>query len=794
MSGPLGSAQWMYASGAEVTQQSLKFNDDESQYLSWTPAAAGNRKTWTWSGWVKRGNLGINSFIFGCGSSGSNFAFMGFSSDNTIDIRDYQGTYTYSSKTSQVFRDTSAFYNLVLVADMNNATSTDRIKLFVNGERVTSWSSAPSPTTKDLVTNSAIQHVIGSGYYNDGSGVNSYMDGYLSDVYFIDGQALAPTSFGEEKDGTWIPKSYSGGAYGTNGFHLDFNGNTNDASGNGNNWTANNISAHDYVPDSPTNNFATLNPLTRPVGAAAAFSTSNGNLNCGVQYVGPDSTIAMSSGKWYWEVMPISGTSSNNPRIGIVPSNHGTYSGTSVGDPVGTYGYASTGQKGSGGTYSSYGSSYTDNDVIGVALDMDAGTIAFYKNGTSQGTAYTGLTGEFLASVGTGAAITMALGFNFGQDSTFSGTRSAGGNQDANGIGDFAYAPPSGFLSLCSASLPTPTIIDGSEHFNTVLWSGDSVDNRDITGIGFDADLTWFKARSNTNSNGLFDTVRGNSNPNGLSSNSTSAEFDWTGIFKGHITDGFTVGTDSAVNQSGQTYVAWNWKAGGTAVSNTNGTITSQVSANTDAGFSIVSYTGNGTSGATIGHSLGVKPDMIIFKDRDSAQTWTTYHSSLGATKLIFLNRTDAFYTEPWLNNTEPTSSVITLSTYSDVNTSGDNYIAYCFANSDIIKAGSYVGNGSTDGPMVFAGGRPAWILVKRSSAVDHWFVWDSVRDSYNLSNSALSPSLITFPESSITGDEIDIVSNGFKLRTSNGIANASGNTYIYLAILETPLKFANAR
>ena len=220
-----GSPTWMYNAGGNfypyLLNQSLRFNDNDSAYLRHTPPSAGNLRAWTWSAWVKRGNIGINSFIFGCGSSSSNFAFIGFSSDNTIDIRDYQSSYTYSSKTSQVFRDTSAWYHILLAADMDNSTATDRIKLFVNGERVTSFNSAPSPTTKDLVTNSAIQHVIGSGYYNDGSGVNSYLDGYLFDVHFIDGQALDPTSFIKTENNQLKPKEYFG-TYGTNGFRLNF--------------------------------------------------------------------------------------------------------------------------------------------------------------------------------------------------------------------------------------------------------------------------------------------------------------------------------------------------------------------------------------------------------------------------------------------------------------------------------------------------------------------------------------------------------------------------------------------
>jgi hypothetical protein len=419
------------------------------------------------------------------------------------------------------------------------------------------------------------------------------------------------------------------------------------------------------------------------------------------------------------------------------------------------------------------------------------GLLKLYKNNSFQRT-ITANNQYTYAPACTAGSVSAFWTFNFGQDSTFSGARPAGGNQDDNGIGDFAYAPPSGYLALCTANLPTPTIVDGSEHFNTVLFSANN-STQSITGVGFQPDWVWTKSRTNAYSHGLYDSVRGVNLR--LRSDTTGAEVSQTNMLNSFDADGFSLGQNDDANYLGSG-VAWNWKAGGTAVSNTDGSITSQVSANTDAGFSIVSYTGNGTSGATIGHSLGVKPDMIIFKDRDSAQTWTTYHSSLGATKLLFLNRTDAFYTEPWLNNTEPTSSVITLSTYSDVNTSGDNYIAYCFANTEgYSKAGSYTGNGSTDGPFVYTGFRPAFVIMKRTDFTSDWVTIDDARSTYNAVDDVLVPNNSNAEAANLgSGYEVDFTSNGFKVRSTWSAQNASGGTYIYLAFAETPFKYANAR
>lgn len=443
-------------------KNSLRFRNSASAYLNKTFTTPTNNKIWTWSGWVKRGAL-IQSGLLSSFVDANNRDVIQFESDALRYVVITAGSVVLDLVTTQVFRDPSAWYHLIVSVDTTQATASNRTKMYVNGSQVTSFSTSTYPTQNLNTYINSASNVAAIGRYQSSS-PGGYADYYLAEVNFVDGQQLTPSSFGKTDAATnqWIPKKFAG-TYGTNGFYLKFADASaataaaigKDSSGNGNNWTPNNISVtagltYDAMIDSPSlsaaaSNYATLNPLTRPVGAGGAFTVGQGNLQTAMSYIGPDSTIAMSSGKWYWEVIPTGGTSGYNPRIGIVPSNHGTYSGTSVGDGSGTYGYDSTGQKGSGGTYSSYGSSYTDADVIGVALDMDNGKIWFSKNGVwnasgdpAAGTnaAYTSITGEYFASVGTGGnGGGFTCHFNFGQR-------------------PFNSTPPSGFKSLNTFNLP----------------------------------------------------------------------------------------------------------------------------------------------------------------------------------------------------------------------------------------------------------------------------------------------------------------------------------------------------
>jgi hypothetical protein len=568
-----------------------------------------------------------------------------------------------------------------------------------------------------------------------------------------------------------------------------------DVSGQGNHWTPNNLDYRDSLPDSPANNFAVMNPVIGSHGC----TVKEGNLYTVV----PDnksigSTFAVDSGKWYVEFYS---NSSSFVSAGIVGDSQAFGANLNSSSVAYMYSYAGAVYKEGTGDFTP--TTYTSGDVIGFYIDLDNNKLYIYKNGagitTSEGTHVVGSLGISITnrnyyfgttSNGNNAEVI----FNFGQDSTFAGAKPMGAFTDDNSIGNFQYAPPAGYLALCTANLTTPTIIDGSEHFNTVLYAGNSTTGHAITGVGFQPDWVWLKGRNYSGaSHSLTDSVRGATKR--LSSDSTSAEITNAEYLQSFDADGFTVGTHAAHNASGYNYVAWNWKAGGTAVSNTDGSITSQVSANTAAGFSIVSWTGAGGT-STVGHGLGGQPSMIIAKNRDDGtRSWIVYHkdvSSAPETDFLRLESTNAVADYPVWGDTAPTSSVFTVGDAS-TNGSGDAMIAYCFADVEgFSKAGSYTGNGSSDGPFVYTGFRPAWVMFKSATSAESWNIVDSERNVYNVIDNRLYADSSAAESAGVA--LLDFTSNGFKLRATWGSINASGQTFIYLAFAEHPFKYANAR
>jgi len=356
------------------------------------------------------------------------------------------------------------------------------------------------------------------------------------------------------------------------------------------------------------------------------------------------------------------------------------------------------------------------------------------------------------------------------------------------------------YKALSTANLPDPAIdpAQGSspeDYFSTVLYTGDGNNGKSITGVGFQTDFNWTKSRSSGSySHLLSDAVRGFTKY--LYSNQTYAEgTDAANHIQSVNSDGYVINSGASFNANGVTYVAWNWKANGSGVSNNVGTIPSTVSANTESGFSIVSYTGNGTAGATVGHGLNSAPDWVVTHRRDSTSSWRVYHSALGATKMIELHTTGAAEVNGVWNNTAPTSSVFTLSSFGDVNTNTGTYIAYCFHSVEgFSKFGSYTGNSNADGTFVYTGFRPAFVMVKHTTnSSENWHIQDTARGTYNVVPMRLSPNTSGVEESG-SGAYVDMLSNGFKWRTSNPAHNASGATYIYMAFAENPFKYSNAR
>ena len=792
-----GSASPLFigaAAAAEAGYQidrSLRFNDDDSAYLNRTPSSAGNRKTWTWSGWVKRSKLESKTRFFGnLDSTGWNGVHFEFSASDKIRLIDAGANPTINSQliTTASFRDPSAWYHIVVVLDTTESTASDRLKLYVNGVQITDFSTSNYPASNaDGTLNTAQVHSLGrSGAYNV-----EYFNGYFADVYFIDGQALAPTDFGEYDDNNvWQPKEYSG-TYGTNGFHLDFSDNTSttavaeDSSGNNNDWTANNISVasgagNDSLIDTPTNytaasgnnggNYATLNPLM--VDSQGTLSNGNLELTGGSGAFHGFSTIGVSSGKWYAEVTGLTGGGSSNYLAGIADLTQ--LNGSSVFDGFSRgYGYRNDALKINNNSASSYGATYTTSDVIGVAADLDNGTITFYKNGASQGTAYTGIpsgyTYHFAHFCRTSSD---KVAWNFGQR-------------------PFAYTPPTGHLSLCTQNLPDPTIADGSTAFDVNTWVGDGTSNRLIS-TNFSPDFTWMKIISqNGQWHLLADVVRGGDKT--LSTNNTNAEVTRTG-FVSFDSDGFTIGDGNSNPSTAPTLVGFAWDAGTSTVSNTDGSITSSVRASQTNGCSIVTYQSpNSSSNQSVGHGLNAQPGLVIWKNRDTSYSWDVWHQSLSGTQTLQLDNTAA--TRTVAIPARPGSSVFETKT-SYTHNGTDDYLALCFAPIEGFSAfGSYTGNGSNDGPGVFTGFRPAWLLIKNTTDGtdnDYWVLFDTTRSEYNPADKTLIPNLTN--GEGTTSHVLDFLSNGFKLRATHTSRNASGDTYIYAAFAEHPFKTARAR
>ena len=793
-------------------QRSVRLRASNSAYFNRTFGTPTSGNIFTWSGWVKRGAIGAVQPIFNPSYAGGEGAAFNSSSQLVVSVN---GAFLLVS--TAVYRDPSAWYHIVLVSDMGNATASLRFRVYVNGVEVTSWGTdaRASYTSFPYWNKNTVVHYM--GYSN---AYPAYGDGYLTEVNFVDGQALTPSSFGAYNNyGVWSPARYSG-SYGNNGFYLNFQDNSSvtttanvgigkDSSGQGNYWTSNGINvtaysgtppnnvSYDSMLDVPTNtsstnaNYATLNPINVS-GGTTTFSNGNLAVTAGFSttYAKPLGTIGMSSGKWYWEttIVAVGSAAAVGVGDGSVPSTT-----TGLGGAAGELSYVSNGQKYTNNTATAYGASYTTNDVIGIAYDADAGSITFYKNGVSQG-AITGLSGTKFPGVSATGGTAQQYAVNFGQR-------------------PFSYTPPTGFKSLNTFNLPDSIVPVGAQYMAVTTYTGNGTTQSIVnttnnplvapfsnnpSAVPLQPDFLWVKTKSGTTVNWLVNSITGANS--GLISNSTSVEQNLA-IVTSLNSSGFSVSTigntNLTTNGNTATYVAWQWRASNaSAVTNTDGNITTQVSVNRTAGFSIITYTGNGTNpGGTIGHGLGTTPSFIIAKSRGVAE-WPCYHASLPISNTIYLNATYASNT--YLNRYSAVSptTFTTGSNGSELNTSTVNYVAYCWAEvPGFSKFGSYTGNGSAtsppDGTFVYLGFRPRWVLVKSSSAVEGWVIWDSSRNTYNTMPNVLYPNL---PNSEGGSTNIDFLSNGFKLRNTATNGNITGVTYIYAAFAENPFKNALAR
>jgi hypothetical protein len=778
-------------SGGYQVSRSLRFNGSiDNSYLSRTPASAGNRTTWTWSGWVKRSALGgaYQNVLSAANSSSDRYEFYFTPSDELIAEIRIGGT-GYIITTAPIYRDPSAWYHLLVVMDTTQATAANRHKIYINGTQVTNFSSASYPPQNATPQfNAADPHSIGRSQLS-----GQYFNGYLAECFFIDGQALDPSSFTttDLTTGQLVPKAY-GGSYGSNGFKLSFSDNSTtaalgtDTSGNGNTWTTNNFSVtagsgNDSLTDTPTSygtgnsggdvrgNYCTANPLD----TATTIALSNGNLDAAVAS-GSNSkngraTFFPASGKWYWE-MSVNALATGI-WIGIATQAVALNSGAAL-DQTGGYSYGSNGNFYTGGTADSAPASYTTGDVIGCAWDVDAGTIQFYKNNSSQGT-LSSITAGSYAPAFTVTSSTDSISLNFGQRA-------------------FAYTAPSGFKALVDTNLPAPVVAKGSSAMDVALFTGNG-SSQNVTGLNFAPDFVWAKRRSAADSHLLFDALRGATVFMG--SDTTNGDQTLSSGLTAFNSDGFSWGSYG----SGATFVGWAWDAGsGSPVTNNAGSISSNVRANTAAGFSIVSYTGTGATGGTVGHGLGVTPGLIICKSRTNSGTnWLSWHNSFTNNEYVYLNSTVAkqSFSNVW-GSSNPTSTVFGVFANATSDNNWGNMVAYCFAPvSGYSAMGSYVGNASADGPFVFCNFRPKLLLIKTSTTARDWVLYDTSRSTYNAATARLVPNS---SGAEVTSASIDILSNGFKIRSGSGSGfeeiNESGATLIYAAFAENPFQYARAR
>lgn len=779
---------------------SLRMRYGASGNLTRTPSL-GNRKTWTFSFWVKRGSrLGVYETILNC-NNGTGDSFCNLSFYN--DCLSFGSYYTNYRITNQVFRDPNAWYHIIIAVDTTQATGQNRVRVYVNGVEITSFSTNNHPTLNaDLGILQNASHTIGGNVAGSGSNI----DAVFSEVHLVEGLQLTPPSFGKNDtiSGEWVPKRYVG-SYGTNGFRLDFSDTSAataaaigaDRSGNGNNWTPNNISvATDYTRDAlldtPTNNCMVLDGLAKENYTILSDSNQRFTLTGTSNGAGRYGTMPLpKSGKWYWEVTNLVA----NPY----------YAATGILDASGVRDYRGIGwnRSGYGTTLTAYGlvssqygphdkQAFSDTDTFmnatapvwsAATSPMAANAVIMHAYDADNGKYWIGMDGTWFNTSGTANPATgtdphwtpsTSIAFQpfvYGYYSTYPDLATNFGQRA------FAYSPPTGFKAPTTQNMAAATIKKPNSYFNSVAYVGNNATQ--AIGVGFQPDLVWIKRRDAALSHCLYDSTRGTSAR--LSSNSTAAE-DNPGGFASFDVNGFSLAADAngAVNANGASFVAWCWKKGATP------------------GFDIVSYTGSGAN-RTINHALGVAPKLMIIKCRSSnPDDWIAYHSGLNSTTQFLRFSTSAAAASDggtlW-NSTAPTSSVFSLGSGSAVNMNAQTFIAYLFAEvPGFSKFGFYQGTGSSDGQFVNCGFRPALVIFKRTDSSYGWCMFDTAREPNNPKILDIEAEVVN-AENISSSDDIDFVSNGFKIRNVKSGYNVSGGTYVFAAFAEMPVQSpANAR
>tara|TARA_B100000405_G_scaffold47390_1_gene31201 strand:+ start:217 stop:3024 length:2808 start_codon:yes stop_codon:yes gene_type:complete len=925
------------ASGASTgyeVERSLRFNKSDSAYLERTPSSTGNQKVWTWSAWFKRTLLhdtGGTTYLFSSNNVSGNdgIAAIYINNDKINTYFDTSGSNPYGDVNGRLYRDVGAWMHIVWQVDAANTSQ----RIWINGVEESLNSGLNPPDFAYGMNQSGIKMFLG----RDGDWGSDHSNIYFAEVHFSDGNKYQASDFAETDaiTGQWVPKKVNI-TYGTNGFYLNFSDNSGttattlgkDSSGNGNNFTPNNFEVgtgvgNDSVPDTPTNNFPTLNPLYNPVNTT--FGEGNLLMRGGDNFAA-STFLLPKSGKWYAEFSKYNNgalQSISVTRANTAMTNYAGYLG--LADNVEYVSNGELGNRTRGSTSDATAWTNDANIIVAVAVDMDNGAVYFARANTWQnsgdptsGSSKTGAIATDLLTDNNGDHVIAVHGYN---------ANSSYGLYANFGQQPLTYTPPTGYKVLSSANLPDPTILLPNKHFDTLLYTGTG-SSQNITGLEFQPDWVWIKKRNSSENHNTADAVRGA----GLSlrPNTTGVETSSSGAINAFLSNGFTVVDAGETNESGHTYVGWNWDAGetdgktytvtvvsdsgnkyrfdgfgtsavtldlaeggtyifnmddssnathpfsiGTAANgtvytsgityfldgvsktysqytsgfaaastrrlhitvpasapqlyywcsahsgmggaiNTNTTLGSSnfdgnnqstVKVSQTAGFSIVGYVGNGANNTnvTMGHGLGVAPDAVILKNRDTspygAREWVVWHQDVGTDstyvyKNLSLNNTsvpgansDQFRTVD--ANTIQVRS--TDSTNGKVNANNNKYIAYVFSEvAGYSKFGSYTGNGSSDGTFIFLGFQPAWVMIKRISATEGWQIFDNKRDPDNVIENRIEANTTEGDVTSI--DWLDFLSNGIKHRVNRTNTNTSGSTYIYLAFAESPFKNSRAR
>jgi hypothetical protein len=772
--------------------RSVRLRSSAPAYLSDTFGSPTSSTIFTWSGWVKRGTLGATSYLFGASTTTN----LGFNSSDQL-VLTLAGTTAVT--TTAVYRDPSAWYHIVYT--QNGAAQT----LYVNGNV------AGTGTTANTVFNTAIAHQIGA------ANTANYFDGYLTEINFIDGQALTPPSFGFLTPVTnqWQPIQYTG-TYGANGFYINFSDNSGvtsttlgkDYSGNGNNWTPNNISitagaTYDSMIDVPTaywdgayarGNFSVLNPLTATPAPTGAIT--NGNLSWSAagsaNYARATSTFIERADEYsaaftregmYFEVTITAGA----PQIGVIQINDGTlyYPGYS---PKGYVYDTLTGNKMNNNVSTAYGATATVGDVISVRFYRT--TLVFYKNGVSQGTAFNNLAPSvvfyYVATVGNpSTTTTMGCDINFGQRPFVYAASIT--NQLSLEVAN-TYMPAAQIEQQFPnmANFVAATVYTGT---GTSLSVVNTVNNNPAY-----TDLVWVKGISGATDSAIYDSMRGVQKD--LVSNSSAAETTQATGLTTFNSNGFSGGSLAKINTASATYVAWQWRLGlGSFVTQTAGSgfIATNYQYINGFSMSISTYTGTGVAGVVQARG----GEFIIVKSRTAANNWAVFHKDQAAAPqggYLTLNSTAAYTadTTVWNNTLQVNGSATTVGTSALTNASGGSYIMYAFGSMPGASMFNvYFGNGSANGPFVHCGFRPKIIIVKRADSTSDWFMWDSTRSPINVTSNTLYANLAAAADTSTVA--VDFLANGFKLRSAT-LANVNGGRYVYAAWAENSFFFANAR